>query len=245
MKTIKVETWLPVFPGFYNTIFEPQEENELEYIKDKREENNLTGEFDYDLVKFDYDQYYNDVAESCCNVIECELPANLITSILCQNVASPKEYNFRNDSINIEVKLTLRNMVNIRKYVNDNFDLFVKYLKNNYSSYSGFISFHSNNVNDWKITYDLLTDTHKLGAILQFICECEEINEEVLYYGGEFYLYAENMEELTTQHICAECGELIPLDNKCYIDSEKYTKLTGKLVNSVKCNECANVNVKI
>lgn len=31
-KTYKIETWLPVFPGFYSTIFEADEESEIQWI---------------------------------------------------------------------------------------------------------------------------------------------------------------------------------------------------------------------
>ena len=33
----KIPTWLPVFPGFYNTIFDAQFDQELEYLKEQGE----------------------------------------------------------------------------------------------------------------------------------------------------------------------------------------------------------------
>jgi len=33
-ENIKANTWLPIFPGFYETIFDEDFESELDYVKD-------------------------------------------------------------------------------------------------------------------------------------------------------------------------------------------------------------------
>ena len=61
---IKVNTWLPVFPGFYSTIFgcDSEADNEIYNINGERGELGLP-DIDYDSVNFDYDSYHNEIAE--------------------------------------------------------------------------------------------------------------------------------------------------------------------------------------
>ena len=56
-KLISVGTYLPVFPGFYNTIFEfNDEDQEIDYYNDERESKGLS-ELEYDQFDFDYRAY--------------------------------------------------------------------------------------------------------------------------------------------------------------------------------------------
>lgn len=210
MKTIN--TWLPVFPGFYSTIFEPDEECEIYHINDLRTENDLPP-LPFEAIKFDYEGYQNDVAESCCNIIEREL-SDFITSLKFQSVSSPREYNFRNDSVNIAVELSEDNEKTIKKYLLDNNEDFRKYIKNRYTSCDGFMSFYSNDSNDWFLDADLLEHDHKLGSVLEFICEMLGINDETLYYNMEAYLSAINYDECITKPYCAVCNEFFAGPNK-------------------------------
>ena len=139
------ETWLPVFPGFYGTIFEASEDYEIDCINEVRESNGLDP-LTWDDIEFDYSQYETDVVESCINVLECEL-TDFVSRIKLQCINSPKEYNFANDSANIEIKIK---PMEISKFINTNFDSFTKYIHDRYTSRSGFWSHYSNNANDWK-----------------------------------------------------------------------------------------------
>ena len=64
----------------------------------------------------------------------------------------------------------------IKTYINKNFDAFRKWIKDNHSSYDGFISFYSNNVYDWDLDGDL--DHNELMSIFGFILT----NEKVIGY---------------------------------------------------------------
>ena len=70
---MKTETFLPVFKGFYGSIFEPDETNEIDYINELRAEKELP-EIDYDDCKFNYSEYYKDVSICLVNEIAGELP---------------------------------------------------------------------------------------------------------------------------------------------------------------------------
>ena len=70
----------------------------------------------------------------------------------------------------------------IREYIESNFDKWSKYLEDNYTSYDGFISHHSNSSesDEWQIN-KACKDGHKLGAILNFIGLNEGIDEWDIY----------------------------------------------------------------
>jgi hypothetical protein len=110
-KMKKVETYLPVFPGFYSTIFEPQEDNEISYYTEMRKDSGLTP-VKFEQFVFDYESYQNDIAEACCSFLAEELKG-FVSKISLQYITSPKEYNFSNDSFNVVIDLSKDNLLNI------------------------------------------------------------------------------------------------------------------------------------
>jgi len=183
MKTIK--TYLPIFQGFYNTMYEPDEEQEIYNINQQRVEKNLS-EINSEQCIFNYPEYTKDISIAVCNYLETELKdINILTTIKFEAVSSPKEYNFSNDSINIEVELTDENIKNIKRFIYNNLDKYKQYLIDNYTHHSGFISFYSNDFNDWlKITNffnDYSKKYHYLGSVLEFICQMNEINNDSMF----------------------------------------------------------------
>lgn len=200
MKTFK--TYLPVFTGFYNTNFEPDgEDNEINDINSHRKEKNLP-EINFDDCNFDYKSYMNEVSIAVTASIEKELKdINVLTKIEFEALYSPKEYNFSNDSINIIVHLSDENFKEIKKFIYDNLDEYKQYLINNYTSCSGFISFNPNTLEGWQeITKDFTdydTKEHYLGSVLEFICQMNEINVDMLLESlTDVYLSCTNYNEL-------------------------------------------------
>lgn len=236
--TFKIKSWLPVFPGFYNTIFEyNNEHSDIDYFNELREDKKLIGKVEFDHIKFDYDSYNNDVADSCCNVLECGLN-EFVLKIDFEHVSSPREYNFVNDSINCTYTLTSENFNNIKSFIKNHLVEFKQYLKNTYTSYDGFISFYSNNIKEWKVTKKLLKeDSHILGSILEFICQVKKISQESLYYDGEFYMTFLNQEDLISKHICSYCNEFIE-DSETIKEIDNFIKSTGKIPEKIRCFNC-------
>lgn len=88
-----IESYLPIFKGFYGSIFECDcEENEIE--NGKR----------YDDYTFEYDDYRNRVGNACVTAIGKELTLFNIT-VEFQAIYSPKYYNYSNDTINVAYTL--------------------------------------------------------------------------------------------------------------------------------------------
>jgi len=199
MKTT-FKTFAPLFPGFYNTIFEQDgEDYEIEEINRIRTEKNLP-KIDFDDCEFNYKEYQENVSEDVCYAIASFLQDILSTEVNIKKEAliSPKYYNFSNDSINIEIEIDKKLVID---YLEKNQDEFKEYIKNKYSSCSGFISSHSNDSNEWinDLKKESFDSSHKLGSMLDFILTNEDKTDLDLFEEctESHYVYATNYNELT------------------------------------------------
>lgn len=187
MKTI--ETYLPIFPGFYGSIFEYEDEEQD--IENYNEENNT--DLNYNDFEFDYTEYHNRVSKKCCEIIERELKYNFPSIIIkFQKLRSPKEYNFFNDSVDVKIEISEKDFDNLILFLGVNFtNEFQEYLKENYSSRSGFTSFYSTDINIWFDEY-LKTDkiNHCFGSMLNFFLLNEGFTDYDLHshLDGETYI---------------------------------------------------------
>jgi hypothetical protein len=166
---IKVETWLPAFPGFYNTLLESTYDYALENLNEDRAELGRAPLDGCDL-EWDEDAYKLEVCHASTEHIEGLLKGlGFVESIKFQELISPREYNYTNDAINVEVTLTKANKKAIREHIDEDMSCFEEYLKDTYKSRSGFISSYSCKTGDWLGDFDeTLNDVHKLGSVLAF-----------------------------------------------------------------------------
>lgn len=169
----KVQTWLPIFSGFYNTIWEPK----IERINEQRKEKGFEP-ITHDDCNWDNSEYEDRIARAVTNHIGNTLVVNgFISSYKFEELRSPREYNFKNDSINVTF-VPYKRMINA--YLTDHTDEFAKHLAATYTSRSGFISSYPNTVAEF-MQDNPLDDKHKLGAILNFILRNEEVSEIYIY----------------------------------------------------------------
>ena len=204
MKTFTVETWLPIFSGFYGTIWETDsdEEMEIENINDARREKGLAP-IEWDAVEWAYDDYTKDAVKEITGAIGDKLKREgFIESYKLQKLSSPREYNFANDSIHVAFTLNEENKKTIAKYLQENKSAFTKYIKDRYTSCDGFCSSYSNNVDVWLMGLDaVLAHKHQLGAVLNFILLNEDKDMETDICedlrGNGLYLQAKNYAALT------------------------------------------------
>ncbi len=100
---MQTETFLPCFPGFYETQFEfNNEDQELEYINERRAETGLPA-ISYDDVKWSYTDYRQNVCKKAVSYIEQELnDLGLECKLTFKELKSPREYNFSTDVIYID-----------------------------------------------------------------------------------------------------------------------------------------------
>lgn len=197
---MKTSTYLPVFSGFYGTYWESDETSEIDYINERRQELGLP-EINYDDCEFDYKEYELKCVKEFIGEFENEFK-RFITSIEFQKIVSPREYNFRNDSVDVIIELSDDNVKEINKYLIEHNEAFAKYLHDSYTSCSGFISSYPNTIDEF-IGSNLekaLEHSHKLGSILNFIARNEDSDIELtLYY---------RCNDLSVQ--CTNFDELVP-----------------------------------
>ena len=191
---MKVQTFLPVFNGFYNTLFENLIDNAVDNaIEWYNEDNNNS--LNYDNFDFDFISIQNEICKDAVSKVEEKLnEIGINCSIKYETLVSPKYYNFSNDSINIEINF--KKFSQVIEILERNYDLFSQYIKDNYTSCSGFISSYSSYASDWMedLKNDAENEAHKVGAVLDFILhEIEEYKDENLYYdlceNGSFVEY--------------------------------------------------------
>lgn len=164
----KIETFLPLFTGFYNTMWEFDHDNVY------NEEGTET--LDTDSYDVDYESYQLSMVKHIAWRLEVEL-SDFISKIKVQKIVSPKYYNYSNDSVDVEIEVDTKA---VAKYLYENETLFNDYLKSRYTSCDGFSSAYSNSFEAWEEETNNFTklddDGHRLGAILDFICENEEVD---------------------------------------------------------------------
>jgi hypothetical protein len=174
MKTIKnIESYLPVFPGFYESIFQADETPSIEDGKN------------YDDYNWDYAKYNQSVCIECCDAIEIKLnELGFPVKIDFQELSSPRYYNYSNDVINVAYKIKTGFISMLRWYINANFEAFTGFIKSRYSSYSGFISSYTNDAFTWLsyVNYTDLSTPHYLGNFLEFVLQNEAYESINLYW---------------------------------------------------------------
>ena len=180
---MKVQTFLPVFNGFYNTLFEDILDNAVDDAIEYHNEQKNT-DLVYDDFNFNFDLIMSEICKDAVSKIEEKLnEIGINCTIIYENLVSPKYYNFSNDSINIKINFKKFNQV--IEILEQNFDSFTQYIKDNYTSRDGFISSHSSYASDWieDLKNDAENEAHKVGAVLDFILqEVEEYKDENLYF---------------------------------------------------------------
>lgn len=173
---MKYNTFCPLFPGFYNTVFECNSEDQE--IDSYNEEYGTS--YGYDDFKFDYRDYEMRIAKSFVNRLEKELNVFLPIKIEYERISSPKEYNFINDSIYVVIDVDINELL---KLIIARFNEAKEYLEETYTSRSGFISYHSEGIADWLNKDYILENTgHRIGALLNCLCSIEIDQDNIIYW---------------------------------------------------------------
>jgi hypothetical protein len=201
MKQHSVNTWLPVFPGFYATMFEPYDSRIAEemalcisqHLHDNDSLADLLQGGEVDLWRhcdFDNEGWQSAFAPDIVDAVNEQLgdiPGGPCFTF--QKVHSPREYNFTNDSIN--VTLAFEDLSAFTKYllavIVSNSGKFTTYLSR-YTSGPGFISHYSDNAAEWVKEIEsgeALDDQHKSGALVDFLLFVAVFDHGSLYWAVE------------------------------------------------------------
>lgn len=148
---MKVNIELPFFPGFYESDLENGDtaywaiREELQYYQEECDTpcKELT-EGDLD---FNYADYEKDVREQWVEGFREHKP-EFVLSIENVEMTSPKYYNFSTDRLWADVELRDDWMDVVREFMVENADWLRERIKDDWTSYDGFMSYMSNNFDD-------------------------------------------------------------------------------------------------
>jgi len=166
----KIESYLPLFPGFYGTHFESDQAEEMA-LEENQDAN-------YDDFEFDYQDYMNKVSMSAIGSVENYLKHDGFSiGIEFDKVYSPRYYNFSNDQIYCTYSVSDVDYAKLVEYCEANYKEFKAFLLENYASCSGFISFFDTKPETWFDEY-LNEDSDEFEqsfvGILEFYLQNEE-----------------------------------------------------------------------
>jgi len=231
---IKVKTWLPVFPGFYGTIFnyEGDDIDQTLFNDPSAVDDDLLKYICNDLLWDNWlnQDYEKEVSKHCTEFIEGYCKENfpgIIKSIEFENLYSPKEYNFANNSINVIMQVDFDAL--LKAFISH--EKSADFLKDTYTSCSGFISHYPNNLKDW-IADAFEDQKHTTAAMLQFLltadddydddsvmyCMYEYVSENV--YPGNYFDYDSMITSINEKYTYND-------DLKDFSDLEGFTPIKG------------------
>ncbi len=174
----KIETWLPVFNGFYGSGLEDDHDLEWSLFDSPHGLNKKLLDFVMDNVYdcIDYSAYHQAMAKEITDSVCYELmDQGLITKWKFQDLG-------HDDGIDIEITADINHLIGLCKKHPD----FEQYIKATYTSYSGFNSYHTNDPELWLENISDRNQNHKIGSMLQFLIEYDPCNfHEVC---GEIYI---------------------------------------------------------
>ena len=162
---------LAFFPGFYETPLENCDtdyyaiKNELEYYQE------MNPDLTEDDLDFDYEGYRKAIMEAFIDAWRDEAPKDVVENVEFDHLASPRYYNFENDDLYGLITFkegwedAMRNfMANNREWLRDR-------IHRQWSSRDGFVSFMSNDLNDWPRYLFNENDSRYLGTMIGYMME--------------------------------------------------------------------------
>ena len=152
---MKYNIQLPFFPGFYESdlkncdtaywaLKEELEYYQKEYAYDNPDEQAIYAQLTEDDIDFDDDRYEEDVRNAWVESFRGYLP-EFVLSLENVEMTSPKYYNFSTDKLWADVELKDGWEDDVRKFMTENADWLRERIKDDWTSYDGFMSFMSNN----------------------------------------------------------------------------------------------------
>ena len=180
MKVTQLEINLPLFEGFYNSYLDLSENIEV-----GEGENFSMNEEQFDEI--DWNKTNENVSKFYLNYFKDELKDFFksigVLSLEFIKVDSPKYYNYSTDKLVCDIKIDKNVFVHeLRKY---DLDIWEQFLKDNFTSYDGFIPFYPNTTIEWDelINENIEDDNVIIETLLQFYLKQNE----------EFYKIKENL----------------------------------------------------
>lgn len=121
----------------------------------------------YDIDNFN--EFQNKTAKLAVDILNENINSDdgIIKDLKFKSLYSPKFYNYETDALIMSVNL---NLSKLKKFCfKTHRETFDKYLKDNFTSYDGFTSFVSNNVNDFECDFkNNISNDRELNAMIEY-----------------------------------------------------------------------------
>lgn len=171
--TFRVE--LPFFAGFYESpiynsdtlYYEFHDVDNMEYYRGIFEDEDIT-EDDLDI---DFDAFKNAVSKSFCDVFyTCNAYPSFIENVEFDELKSPTYYNFETDRVYANITFDDNWREEIKDFMKENKSWLVKKIYDDWSNKDGFLSFLSNDYDDWFNEFnEINVDERMISVMLQYM----------------------------------------------------------------------------
>lgn len=211
-----VTTKLPLFTGFYSGVFEldSMEARALEMYNDFDNNEEEALKYNDKRISYNYEAFYNAFSVEAVAAVNVKLNEILNAAAYDSEAVAtfvelwqPKQYNFSTDEILVSWNISESFLDLCFDYVNANLEAFEVYVKNNFTSYDGFMSFYTNDLATWLLSLQpdsIEKDNYILFALIDFILKNEKLDSVWLYYeisdtGLDLYDYMQVSEKVTEE----------------------------------------------
>ena len=180
MKTIQLEINFPMFEGFYHSQLDLLENVEVGEGDDYCMNEEQFDEIDWNKTNENVSKFYLDYFK---DELSDFFKSIGVLSLEFIKVNSPKYYNYSTDKLVCNIEINKYVFVHeLRKYDFDDWEQFLKY---DFTSYDGFISFYPNTSIEWDelINENIEDNNIIIETLLKFYLEQNE----------EFYKIKENL----------------------------------------------------
>ena len=149
---MKMNIELPFFPGFYESDLMNSDtdywaiKEELDYYRNECD--TPCKELTEEDLDFDYEKYREDVRGAWVDAWKDHAP-EIVLSVEGVTMTSPRYYNFDTDRVYADVELREDWMDEMRHFIALNYDWLQERIHKDWTSYDGFCSFMSNDVDEW------------------------------------------------------------------------------------------------
>lgn len=165
------ETDCPLFNGFYGTLLGNVIDNEVEIIAGDHG-------VDEDSIVFNYEEACKELSELFAEEVENQIKTNLGIEVEMDFVElhSPRFYNYSNDRAFVSITVNVEDVIEQCMWSKKDVE---QYVKDNFTSIPGFISFVPNDFNEWVNIIRLKGDRWEImvSELLTFLLTLNDIDE--------------------------------------------------------------------
>ena len=155
---------LPSFHGFYDSIWGEMDSYEIEWLA---QEHNLAHSDDWRYKDFNEHMQYISEEYARLAISEMNSDLSLHLEMGVTQVWSPREYNFTTDKIYVVVALSNKDRRHIVDLMEKDYDNLKKVIHKHHTSCDGFISFMSNDIDEW-LNIIRMGETEDFGLYLGY-----------------------------------------------------------------------------